>query len=454
MSPIDDELRSLFTSRADLLAPAPDPLAGIESRARRMRRNRVAASVAGTALAVAAIAAVVPAVLPEKVAKGGGSQFADTTPTPSAPDRVVFATAALDPANPWSFRGDASLLSGDNLRSLQAEWAAANHPGSTLTPLFGQRYESSGQVEIVFTSSAKGVHTWGVATSSEAGWEFGFQRTYQAGVPVLMAALSGDEVGRLLVLASPEVGDLSYAPDGKSFRTGDDARFPGVAFFPLEGDTSKDVVRLLDGNGDLDKPLFLGAAPDLEATGESVVNPPDNLVSWPARGATPKPDFLEAATVAYAQAVGAKRGDVQAKVLFAGDDDARNRYVFGQAWIKGSDAHTFGYSVNGKGEATPFLGPVTDKSPAVLAFVVAAGTGQSRDMLVVVPEPAAATTYYGAAQSEYIEITGQDYLKGVRLIDRFPNEQGNDMLKLVDAQGRKLFEGKVGPLLCGVKSCG
>ncbi len=54
MSPIDDELRAALHGRAKALAPAPDPLAGIEARARRIQRNRVGAAVAGSALAVAA----------------------------------------------------------------------------------------------------------------------------------------------------------------------------------------------------------------------------------------------------------------------------------------------------------------------------------------------------------------------------------------------------------------
>lgn len=48
MSPIDDELRTALQRRATAVPPSPDPLAGIERRAGRMRRNRVAVSVAGS----------------------------------------------------------------------------------------------------------------------------------------------------------------------------------------------------------------------------------------------------------------------------------------------------------------------------------------------------------------------------------------------------------------------
>jgi len=452
MSPIDDELRSLFTSRADLLAPAPDPLAGIESRARRMRRNRVAASVAGTALAVAAIAAVVPAVLPEKVADGGGSQFADVTPTPtaSAPDRA-FAPQSLDPANPWPFRGTESVLIDGGQQSLTDQWRA-KHAGSSLTPLYGQVYEPSNAGEVVFVASGPDGDRWAVATTSESGWQILVDNALAPDTKALLAALPGDEVPRLLVLTSPAIGDIAYAPDGTTFRSyeGSDG---GVSVVPLEGDTSRDAVRVLDGNGDLDKPVFLGPAPDFVA-GSGAAAAPNNLVTWPSRGATPDAAFLEKALNAFAQGLGAKRSDVEGKVLFAGDDDARNVFVFGQAWIKGSDAHTFGYSVNGKGEATPFLGPITAKNPDVLAFVVAAGTGQSTETLVVVPDPAVAKVLYGVAASEYdVKGAGQENLNGVVLIDRDPRAQG-DKLKLLDGSEKVLFEGEVASLLCGIKECG
>ena len=77
MSPLDDELRTLFSDRADRLLPAADPLLGVERRARRIRRNRVAASIGGAAIAVAAIALALPSVLPDRDVGG-------RSPTPTA----------------------------------------------------------------------------------------------------------------------------------------------------------------------------------------------------------------------------------------------------------------------------------------------------------------------------------------------------------------------------------
>ncbi|MCU1675222.1 MAG: hypothetical protein JWN77_3335 [Frankiales bacterium] len=457
MSPIDDELRSMFSSRADVLAPAADPLAGIERRAKRMRRNRVVASIAGTALAVSAAAVAVPALMPESGSRSEvvPATSADPSVAPSPSRNAAFPAAGLDPGAPWGYRGDPALIAGDNVASLQQEWRAVDHPTSTVTPLYGHVYEPSGRTEIVFLASGKGVYTWGLATSGDAGWKFPFHETFEAGATALLAALPGDEVPRLLVVAAPSTGEIGYATSGKAFSSLP-MPYPGIAFRGLEGDTSADAVRVLDGDGDESNPVFEGPAPDPGSGGNDggvpAATTPDNLVPWPTRGAAVDPALWDKALTAFAAGVGAKRDDVEGKVLFVGPDDAGNRFIFGQGWVSGNDAYTIGYSVNAKGEATPFLGPVTDKGVGVLAFVVAAGTGQSTETLVVIPDPAVTKTFYGEAQSEYIEVTGQENLDGVSLIDRRLRVQG-DMLKLL-AGNQKVFEGKVESLLCGLKGCG
>ena len=454
MSPIDDELRALFSSRADVLTPAPDPFPSIERRAKRMRRNRMAASVAGTALAVGVIAAVVPTLVPETVSKNRDGIVATQPPreVPSPAPSSALGPAALDPQNPWEYRGDPALVADNELASLRQEWQARNHPGSDVTPLFGSVSGPPASTVIVFIAQAKGVHSWGVATSGDAGWEFPVQSTYRPGATVLMGVLPagvipGDEVSRLLVVAAPSTGLISYAANGTSYDDYD-GPLPGVAFFPLGADTSTDRIRVLDGNGDLDNPVFEGPAPDRGPSDDGGgTRSPDNVVSWPTRGATVDPAVWEQALTAYARGVGAQRNDVEGKVLFAGDDDSGNRYVFGQAWISGNDAHTFGYTVTTKGEAIPFLGPIIEKGPAVLAFALPG------NRVVVVPEPAVRKTYYGQPQSEWIEIVGQEELDGVTIIDRAPGAAG-DLIKLETATGRLVFRGELQPLLCGIKGCG
>ena len=65
MSPLDDELHDALHGRAATIVPPPDPMAGIERRAKGIRRRRLAASVAGGALALSAVAVAVPALLPD-----------------------------------------------------------------------------------------------------------------------------------------------------------------------------------------------------------------------------------------------------------------------------------------------------------------------------------------------------------------------------------------------------
>ncbi len=447
MSPLDDELRTLLGQRAADIAPSPDPLAGIESRARRIRRNRIAASLTGAALAVAVVAAVVPSVLPDKLADGGSTQFADD----DAPDRASeIPPSGLDPANPWPYRGNPSLISDGAVQALRDAWAAANHPESQISPLVGLENKSSKETEIAFVSTAKGVNTFAVATTSISGWQVLYQAPFTAGETALMAALPGDEVPRLMVVASPRtIGDLSYASDGSSFATAN-GPFPGVAFVPLEGDTSKDAVRVLDGNGDLDKPLFLGPAPDYQR-----VDRPDNAVIWKTSGyPAPSAEFVEKAVAAFATGMGHKRVDVDYQILVAGEDDAKNVYVFGQAWAAGQPAQSFGLVRNGRGEETPLLGAVTT-SETVLAFAIPAGVGQSTETIAVAFNASVvASVLYGAAASEYRAVgAGQDLSSGVVLVERDPRAQG-DKLKLADSAGTTVFEGEVASLLCGIKGCG
>jgi len=285
MSPLDDELRSLLHSRADLLSPAPDPLVGIERRAARMRRTRVASSMVAAAMAVGVVALAVPSVVHDHAART--EQVATTPPTPSpvptpSPSSAGAAEdGVLNPADPWVYRGNRNVIA--DVSTLQAEWSAV-HPGAQLTPLYGEVYESSQKPQITFASTGGG-DRWGVATSSEAGWTFLHDEVLTSGTKVLMAALPADEVPRLLVIAAPTTGQLEYAKDGSSF--GPIAgRLPGVGYVPLEGDTSGDAVRVLDGNGDIDHPVFQGPAPDYQRpTPAPASRGPQETTSAPALAA-------------------------------------------------------------------------------------------------------------------------------------------------------------------------
>ena len=456
MSPLDDELRSLLHARADVLSPAPDPLSGIERRAKRMRRNRVAASVAGTALAVAAIAVAVPALVPDR----GGSSSVAVTPEPSAQPSTSAASTgplpagALDAQHPWEYRGDKTVIA--DLTSLQAEWATV-HPGATLTPLYGEIYESSKKPQITFVSTGGGGERWGVATSSEAGWTLLHDEELAFGTKVLMAALPADETPRLLIVAAPSVGQISYAAHGTDFRD-----YPGptngVVYVPLSGDTSGDVVRVLDGNGNIDAPLFEGPAPDAATTTAPTTAPsagpsahPANYLPWQTRG-TVDPRLESQAVMAYARAKGAAFSDVGHEVLWAGKDKAGRGLLFMQAWVGSGSAQTFGFVSTGE----PFLGPVIGPDPVVLAYVASAAPGQTTDTLVLLPRPGDGPFSYASSSTAPYRVVGnaRSDLGNVAVLDRDPRATSDRVQVLAGDGMQVLFRGPLMPLLCGATSCG
>lgn len=456
MSPIDDELRLLLRSRAAAVLPASDPLLGIERRARTIRRNRVTASVAGAALAVAAIAVAVPALVPDRDARPslvGATPSPSLEPSPSlAPSAAATPALAgpLDPTHPWPYRGDRSLLA--DTASLQQEWAAV-HPGSTLTPLYGEVYESSKRPQITFVSTGGG-DRWGVATSSDAGWTFLHDEGLAAGTKVLMAALPADEVPRLLVVAAPATAQLEYAAHGTDWKPLTDVQ-PGIAYTPLQGDTSADQVRGLDGNGDIDHPLFIGPAPDFAGpTSSPSVAPsyrPSNYLEWQTRG-TVDPRLEDQAVSAYAQAQGVPTAVVGHHVLWGGTDKAGRNLLFMEAWVGGGQAQTFGFVSTGE----PFLGPVLGKTPDVLAYLASGAPGTGTDVLVVLPRLGAGPFSYAASATAAYQPVGnaRSDLNNAAVIYRDP-KASSDRLRVLGGDGIKvLYDGPVQPLLCGVSGCG
>lgn len=269
MTPIDDELRAALHRRATGVPPSPDPLAGIERRATRMRRHRLAASAAGSVLAVAAVATAVPLLtdpaVPERdlqVAEGGPS----APPGPAPTSATTTSPYALDPAAPWHYRGvPQEQLGQGTVETVRQELATARgveESSVALRPLFGQVHEPSAQVELVYVAQVDGAARWGVARSSEAGPEFAVDEPLRAGTTALVAALLGDEVGRLVVVASPAVGAAFYGPDGASKLRRMTSVADGVATGPLDGDPATDVVKLIGAPGE---EVFLAPAPDVAA---------------------------------------------------------------------------------------------------------------------------------------------------------------------------------------------
>lgn len=449
MTPIDDELRAALHGRAQHLAPAADPLAGIERRAKRIQRNRIGAAVAGSALAVAAIAVAVPAL------QGATSTTGPRPPAVASAEPTLVpapVSYALDPTDPWEPRGEP--VDEGTRATIQREYATRVQGAEVLvTPLFAQVYEPSQQLEVVFLAEVDGAYRWGVAQSSESGPEFLWDQSLAPPAVSLAAALPGDEVARLLVVASPESSAAFYGFDDASEFVDMAELAPGVSTRALEGDPATDQYRV-----DLPGEQVILPAPDpVEAQRAAE---PANLLPWPGRGTAdagpPEQELLDAFTEGLGDL--APAGPASYRPLFTADTDGGVRYTFGQAWIGSGPAYSVGLVTGGDSGPQVFLGPVTPADTRVLAFLLCCEPGTTTDTLVVVPEPGTGQVLYApTADAEPVPVgAGQDFLDGVVLVDR-DRRALDDGLTLLDGDGdlsAPTFVGPVSALLCGIKECG
>lgn len=457
MTPLDDELRRTLSARAASLAPSPDPLAGVEARVARIRRRRSALAVSGAVAVVAAVALAVPGLVPSR---DTAPDRVATTPTATPSTSPSTHPAVLDPAHPWPLRGDETLLPTAVRDALQKEWAA-RHRGSTLTPLFVQRWEPSGQVEVAFAATGGTVLRVGWAQVTADGVEV-VQDEGATADPAYQFALAGDEgVTRLYVVAAPD-SRVEYAADGVTYRditqtfvTHKDG--PGTYTTTSRGgvgitavETAVPRVRVTAADG--------AVVYEADARGGAVTSAPANALDWPSRGDESSGPSVHDLEVAFTRAMGRSDGTpVGYRPLFTGDTDSGVRFTMGQAWFEGdAEAYTVSYATSEHGEEL-FLGPVTPASPPVLAFLLGNLPGTSVDQLVVVPDPLSGQVSYDTdASGSFRPVTGQDHLDGVVLIDR-AKDASNDRLEVLDGNGDlddPLYRGAVAPLLCGLKECG
>lgn len=443
MSPLDDQLRNALHGRADTLPPSPDPLAGIEARARGIRRRRVAAAVAGAALAVTAVAVVVPSLVTGSTGVKPGPL---ASPGPSSSSEGV-----LDPAHPWAFRG--RTLPGAVLAAFVHDWQA-KHAGSELTPLFGQIYEPAQRWEIAFVArdGASG-DRYGYATQSDPGSVFDVDEALGAGTRSLAFALPGDELPRLLVVAAPDAQEIGYSGNGTQPWTPMNTVADGVAVHPLDGDQSKDSYQVVSAAGD----ATIQDAPNSDA-GTALAGQPSNLLVWPTRGSD-ESTLVPEVKKQLAGSLLTTADQVELKVLFGGDTGSGVRYVLGQAWKRGAPtAYTFSYQTGAPADGPLLmLGAATPTNPQLLAMLVTGIPGATTDLLVVVPRIGAGQVSYdtdGAGAFTAVA-DGRSDLNGVGLIER-SRTATDDRVEVLDGDGnldRPLYRGHVQPLLCGAKEC-
>ena len=243
----------------------------------------------------------------------------------------------LDPAHPWSYRGDLPVTQQE-LDVYQAEYDARHPEGASFSPLFGQVYEPSRSARWCSWPGRRRDRHWGVVRGSEAGPEFVLDERLPADPTALVAALPGDEQARLLVVAEPTPpGRAPYAGRGAvacrctRSPTGSGPR-ASTATRPATGSASPTPA---DGclQRDRARHRLVGDAAGAGGT-------PGNVLSdWPQRGTMP-PGLLEESVAAYATSRSAPATNVDTAVLFAGDDDAGKRYLLAQMWVRGDTVAT------------------------------------------------------------------------------------------------------------------
>ena len=259
----------------------------------------------------------------------------------------------------------------------------------------------------------------------------------------LAAALPGDEVARLVVVASPEAGELQYGPDDASEYTTMTRLADGVAVTPLEGDPATATYRVLDPSGAvlLREPVPPVAPPSGQepSAPDSPLPPPTNVVDWPLRGQVPAQDLEDAEAVAAEQAA-VPVEQVASRPLYGGERDGR-RYGLAQVWF-GGDAQVLAWVRDPDGTTTGVLLGPTAPGPAVLA-------AQLDDVLVVVPEPRTGQVLYAPdAASEPVAVPDQGTEAAV-LVQR-PAGAAADRLLVLDGNGdpdRPVYRGTVEQLL-------
>jgi hypothetical protein len=453
MNLTDDQLRESLHARAERIAPPVDVFGSVETRARRIRRRRVGASVAGAVAAVVAVAVVVPTLVTgsphtNRVGVGGPSPSGSVTPSTSAPSSTQTPTASgdavLNPATPWPYRGSDKAISAATLNRFQQDWSA-KHPGSgAIEPLWGEIYEPSQQAELVFVIRDGDGARWGMAMASPSGTRFVVDQPLAAGTTVLAAAVPGDEVSRLLVVAAPSTTAIRYAPDGVNF-TDMATLDPGVAVKALEGDQAIDKIEVLGAGG---KVVFEGPAPNAAATSQ-----PANVLSWPTRGTVPSGLTAQMSSL-YAASRQMPVTGLVVKELAGGTDAGGTQYVLAQVWTPGDTAaDTVGFLHHADGTTELQMQAKLPANTAVAAIDVTDTPIGLHEWLVVVPQPTTGQVLYAADGKTYKPYEATLAGDGPVVIARDP-KASNDRVRVLDGDGKTTFDGPAASLLCGVTSCG
>jgi hypothetical protein len=442
MSPIDDELRAALHGRAQVLAPSPDPLAGIEARAKRIQRTRVGGAVAGSVLAVGLVAAVVPvlqstsAAPDPRIPRVAESQDA-TTPAP------VPATYALDPEAPWTYRGvPQERLGTGSLDTIRREYATKRGAEVTqLTPLFGRGDGAGGRTEVFFLAKVDGTYRWGVAVGSEAGPEFPVDEQLADPTYALAATLPAqDGTPRLLVVAAPDVAAINYRPERGSDVSAMQELARGVSLVAVQAGATTDTYVVVDQQG---QALVEAEAPndgtDPGPAGQPAALDPDQ--PWEVRG---EPSLvtdaqLEALGDDWAQRHGVDAAQVVVRPLYVQSYESSGGVEVVYLVRFKENPWMWGVSALLQGRWSWLA--ENELSPGTTALAAALPGDEGRERLLVVAAPSAGGAVYAADGVAYEPMT--DLEPGVFITSISPGD-ADDRVQVLDGNGdpdKALFEG-------------
>lgn len=250
MSPIDNHLRESLSRHAAEAPAESDWFTTIERRAQTMRRRRMAWISGATSVVLAGGVIGGLAVAggdrdTVKVPIGNGNS---ETPSPSA--------------TPSGFPGD---LSNDMPPPANGylDWPYREGPGVAAAELayLDERSLWGGRVGDAIVVIGQKVDDAGVVRAN--AWISENRETYQiAGARMkpertneVSFVLPGEAYPWVLVIGAPTTGQIEYAADGSTYEPVETVE--GWALFKRTGNED-DRIRVLDGDGDLDRPLYEG----------------------------------------------------------------------------------------------------------------------------------------------------------------------------------------------------
>jgi hypothetical protein len=239
MSPLADEVRLSLHRQGDAVLPPLDVFAGVERRANRMRRVRVASVIASTALAVAAIALVVPALRTHRSPQAGSAATATSSQVPanvlSWPTRGT-VDPVLSSAAQASYRSNSHTSAG----KLEMKVLDAGVDAAGTQYLLAQMWRIGDRAAETITAVQ---YPDGTRSVEDDGQE---ARDARAVLFAINSTTSSTQT--VVVVARPGLAQARYAANGSTF-VSIAANRDGVVMITRDQHTSLDRLRLIDDQG-------------------------------------------------------------------------------------------------------------------------------------------------------------------------------------------------------------